>query len=189
LRSGYDRGVASIQTYQEILGLDPATEQERRQKELDNGLEELFYPHLIQNREDVPDRLIPVKPKNEKNENQNKKKDTPETKTKTAELEIIVKCKKCGYEFDYLSVQEAGMGYVECPECKEAVTQDNVIIAPYDKNNPPAFLKKYPKEARDAFIDTFNKLIKDGKPESYAFPVAWNVLKRVMKKLKKEKKS
>jgi len=87
LRSGYDRGPMSIRSYQEVLGLDPQTEKERRQKELDEGLEDLFYPHLIQNREDVPDRLIPSKPKNEKNEDQNKKKGTPETKTKTAELE------------------------------------------------------------------------------------------------------
>ena len=87
LRSGYDRGPMSIRSYQEVLGLDPQTEKERRQKELNEGLEDLFYPHLIQNREDVPDRLIPSKPKNEKNEDQNKKKGTPETKTKTAELE------------------------------------------------------------------------------------------------------
>jgi len=30
--------------------------------------------------------------------------------------------------------------------------------------------------------------LKEGKPESYAYPIAWNVLKRVMKKLKKENK-
>jgi len=37
-----------------------------------------------------------------------------------------VKCQKCGYLFDYLSVPEAGMGYVLCPKCKEPITQKNV---------------------------------------------------------------
>jgi len=80
IRSGYDRGVLSIQSYIEALGFDFDKERERRQKELDDALEDLFYPHLIQNREDVPDRLIPSKPRNEKNEDQNKKKNTPESK-------------------------------------------------------------------------------------------------------------
>ena len=89
LRSGFDRGVSSIESYQEILGLDPTTEKERRQKELANGDEELFYPHLIQNQEATPDRMgIPAKPKDTtKLEDQNKKKNTPETKNKTASLE------------------------------------------------------------------------------------------------------
>jgi ssDNA-binding Zn-finger/Zn-ribbon topoisomerase 1 len=37
------------------------------------------------------------------------------------------KCPSCGYLFDYLSVPEAGMGYVLCPKCKETVTQKNII--------------------------------------------------------------
>jgi len=182
LRSSFDRGAMSIQSYQEILQLDPITEKERRKKELENGDEDLFYPHLIQNREDIPDRMgIPAKPKDTtKLEDQNKKKNTPETKTKTAELEEIAKCKKCGHEFDYLSVQEAGMGYVKCPKCEEAVTQDDLIIAPYDVNNPPAFLKKYPKGAQEVFIDVFNKSLPKG--EDYAFPVAWSAMKRWLKK-------
>jgi len=142
LRSGFDRGVSSIETYQENLGLDPTTEKERRKKELENGDEELFYPHLIQNREDIPDRLIPAKPKNEKNEDNNKKKGTPEANNFKANEELI--------------------------------------IAPYDKDNPPAFLKKYPKGAQEVFIEVFNKSLPKG--EDYAFPVAWTALKRWLKK-------
>jgi len=75
------------------------------------------------------------------------------------------------------------------PEAKDFKNAEiSLEMAPYDKDNPPDFLKKYPKEARDAFIETFNKLLKEGKPEEYCFPVAWNSLKRVMKKLKEEKK-
>lgn len=146
LRSGYDRGILSIESYQEILGADPTTEKERRQKELQNGDEELFYPHLVVNQEAIPDRLMPAKPKTDKQENledEDKKKNTPETKTKTAELE-------------------------------------DLEIAPYDKDNPPAFLKKYPKGAQEVFIEVFNKNYPKG--EDYAFPVAYTAMKRWLKK-------
>lgn len=147
LRSGYDRGVTSIESYQEILGLDPKTEKERRLKELENGDEDLFYPHLIQNREDIPDRMgIPAKPRKEteeKNEDQNKKKNTPESDNFKADL-------------------------------------NNLIVAPYDKNNPPAFLLKYPEGAINVFIEVFNENLPKG--EDYAFPVAWTALKRWLKK-------
>lgn len=35
-----------------------------------------------------------------------------------------VVCQDCKNEFDYLSIPEKGMGYVECPECKAVVTQE-----------------------------------------------------------------
>jgi len=69
LRSSFVYGVTSIQSYQEILGLDPETEKERRLKEKDEGLEELFYPHLVTNVEDKGiDVMIPSKPKTKKQE-------------------------------------------------------------------------------------------------------------------------
>ena len=147
LRSGFDRGVSSIESYQEILGLDPITEKERRQKELENGDEELFYPHLIQNREDIPDRMgIPAKPKDTtKLEDQNKKKNTPETKTKTAELEedLIMA--------PYQSVEE--------------------LI----KKHP--YMKKYPKGALEVFIKVFNESLPKGEdyafPVSYTAMKRW----------------
>lgn len=187
LRSGFDRGSMSIQSYQEILGLDPTTERERRQKELDNGDESLFYPHLIQNQEAVPDKMgIPAKPKDTtKLEDQNKKKNTPETKTKTAELEeeYIAKCKKCGHEFDYSSVQEAGMGYVKCPKCEEAVTQEDLIMAPYQNlNQLPSYIKKMNVECQKVFMATFNSVLKDSGDESRAMAIGISAAKRCMKK-------
>jgi len=147
LRSGFDRGVSSIESYQEILGLDPITEKERRQKELENGDENLFYPHLIQNREDIPDRMgIPAKPKDTtKLEDQNKKKNTPETKTKTAELEedLIMA--------PYQSVEE--------------------LI----KKHP--YMKKYPKGALEVFIKVFNESLPKGEdyafPVAYTAMKRW----------------
>ena len=88
IRSGFDRGGLSIESYDESLGFDYETEKERRRQELKNGDEDLMYPHLIQNQEATPDRMgIPIKPQNPKNEDQNKKKNSPETKNKTANLE------------------------------------------------------------------------------------------------------
>ena len=66
----------------------------------------------------------------------------------------------------------------------------NLEIAPYDSveelltKHPN--MKKYPKGALEVFIKTFNELKNSGKPDEYCFPVAWNSLKRYMKKLKAE---
>jgi hypothetical protein len=56
----------------------------------------------------------------------------------------------------------------------------NLETAPYDKSNPPEFLKKYPSGAIEVFIDVFNESYPKG--EDYAMPVAWTALKRWMKK-------
>lgn len=145
IRSGFDRGGLSIESYVETLGFDYATEKEKRQKELENGDEDLMYPHLIQNREDIPDRMgIPAKPQNPKNEDQNKKKNTPETKTITSKLE------------------------------------NELEIAPYNTNEDlPQYLQYLPEGAKDAFRKTFNNAYPKG--EDYAFPVAYNSMKRWLK--------
>ena len=199
LRSGYDRGICSIQSYQEVLGLNYDKEKERRIKERNEGDEELFYPHLITNNEDKGiDIINPSKPRTKKQENlENENKTGPEKNNyKNASLVI---CQHCGHEFDYDKTPEAGMGWVKCPKCGNGVTQESGKIinksidsnlnavdkkeleeAPYDKNNPPDFLKKYPKGAQEIFIKIFNESIPKG--EDYAFPVAWSALKRWLKK-------
>jgi cation transport regulator ChaB len=148
IRSGFDRGGLSIESYVETLGFDYTTEKEKRSKELDNGDEDLMYPHLIQSREDIPDRMgIPAKPKDTtKLEDQNKKKNTPETKTKTAGLE------------------------------------DELEIAPYKTNEDlPQHLQYLPDDAKTAFRETFNDVMKQGKGEDSAFPIAYNSMKRLLK--------
>ena len=159
LRSGYDRGVLSIESYQEILGVDYETEKERRIKELEEGDEDTFYPHLIQNREDIPDRAVPSQPrkeKEEKNENQNKKKGSPESK-KFKNAEII----------------------------NEPI-DPNLEISPYKKDdeNLPKFIKNMPsKKCRDTFVSTFNKVYEEtGGDEGRAFSIGYSAAKRCMKK-------
>jgi len=282
IRSGYDRGPISIRSYLEALGFDFETEKEQRVKELKDGLEDLFYPHLVQNQEAVPDRISPSKPKTNKQENledEGKKPKSPEAKKfkQAAVDELDVQCKKCSYIFDYLSVPEAGMGYTRCPKCKEVVLQtyvaeasivetedyyrvrqvepslfdedtfrtiwiskiagikaiigrrkgeetttiqsllfqkdkwtpteikkwikehsdrfhayaelvdaniqEDIEMAPYKDNSElPKAVKRYPSGAQNAFRETFNNVYEKTHDDSKSFPIAWNALKRWMKK-------
>ena len=186
VRSGYDRGNISKRSFTESLGFDYDQQRLEREEEARNGDEDTMYPQVINNQEDKgKDTFVPSKPKNEKNEKQGKKPGTPESENyKNAELEEIAKCPKCGHEFAYLSVPEAGMGWVKCPKCEEAVTQENLIIAPFKnveqllKKYP--YMKKYPKGALEVFIQVFNENVKKG--DDYAFPVAYTAMKRWLKK-------
>lgn len=55
IRSAYDRGDVSKETYASIFGIDFKVEINRRTREFLNGLEEIMYPHLTQNQEQYPD--------------------------------------------------------------------------------------------------------------------------------------
>ena len=63
---------------------------------------------------------------------------------------------------------------------QKAELKDNLEIAPYTYENYPPYLKKYPADARKVWIDTFNESLPKG--EDYAFPVAWTVLKKYLKR-------
>jgi phage FluMu protein Com len=189
LRSAYVYGAITVETYQEILNIDPDKELERMKKEWADGLRDYYYPHLIQNSEKDPDNVSLPPTTKKQNEKQNEKDKQPEDMQKASD-KLMVRCKKCGNEFDLLSIAESGMGYVKCPKCTEAVTQEDAInqeeleIAPYKnieellKKHPG--MKKYPKGALEVFIKVFNENLPKG--EDYAFPVAWTALKRWMKK-------
>lgn len=67
---------------------------------------------------------------------------------------MTVACPECGYEFIYESVPESGMGYVDCPDCGEPVTQNNekamkILIDPALKG----------KELTKFLVDNCDKLI------------------------------
>ena len=238
IRSGYDRGALSIESYTQTLGFDFETEKERRTKELDEGLEDLMYPHLIQNREGISDRVMPAKPKNEKNENLNKKKDTPEADNfKNAsidETENFYRVRQIEpEEFDKESFRTIWISKSEGIKAiigkkkdettttiqsilfeKDKWTEDKIRIwiknhsdrfhaylevinsntedleiAPYKTNEDlPKYLNKYPEGAKEVFRKTFNEVYeRTGGDESKAFPIAWNSLKRWMKKNRGEK--
>jgi len=198
LRSGYDRGVISITTYQELLGVDSDVEKERREYEADKGLDETFYPHILTNNEDkgidIPN-IKPSKPKNNKNDKEitpDKQPGSPEVLNYKNSSEDIVKCKKCGHEFNYLSVQEAGMGYVKCPKCQESVTQEDIIksdlqnkleIAPYKNlDELPNYIKKMTQKCQEVFMATFNSVYEETEDEGKSFAIANSAARRCMKK-------
>jgi cation transport regulator ChaB/predicted Zn-ribbon and HTH transcriptional regulator len=187
VRSGFDRGQLSSETYIGTLGFNIDIEREKRIKEYENGDEDILYPHLVNNQEGKDERFgTPASPrKTEKIVNENKKKGTPESKNyKNAnEEKLIAKCKKCGHEFEYLSVQEAGMGYVKCPKCEEAVTQEDLIIAPYKNvEELPKYIKKMTKHCQEVFMSTFNSVYKDTGDEGKSFAIANSAARRCMKK-------
>jgi hypothetical protein len=90
IRTAYIYGTISVKTYQEILGIDPEQELERMQKEWSDGLREIYYPHLIQNQENIPDSNIsPVPVTKKQEEKQNEKTKVPPTMNKAEEnLEV-----------------------------------------------------------------------------------------------------
>jgi hypothetical protein len=71
-------------------------------------------------------------------------------------------------------VQEAG------EQVEEGIIQDDLEIAPYTETKYPKYLSKYPKDARDLWIKVFNESLPKG--EDYAFPSAWSVMKKYLKR-------
>lgn len=159
LRSAFIYGTISVRTYQEILGVDPETERERRQKELDEGLEDLFYPHLIQNREDVSDRLIPSNPKTTKKQTE-KQKEKEKLPQHMEESEIDI-----------------------TENFKNAEIEDDLIEAPYKNlNELPKYIKKMTKPCQEVFMATFNSVYEETKDEGKSMSIGISAAKRCMKK-------
>ncbi len=124
LRSMYDRGVLSKETYGEVVGgVDIDIEVKRRKSETKEDLDEIMYAPVIQNTENKPADITPFK----KSDSIPVKKQGPEAKNFKGTLEIsLVKCKKCNEEFDYEKTPESCMGGTKCPHCSEILTDDNI---------------------------------------------------------------
>jgi molecular chaperone GrpE (heat shock protein) len=69
---------------------------------------------------------------------------------------------------------------------KTAELEDDLIEAPYTMENYPKYLNKYPEHAIKIWVTTFNEVLQKTGDEAKAFPIAWNALKRYMKKQKAE---
>lgn len=134
VRNQYDRGLISKRTFIESTGFDYETEKERRQKELKQGDEDLFYPPIIQNQErdtsSQEETRLGIKPsKDRKAENldlekQGKKKGSPEAKNFTnASMRVL--CPKCQTEFP-IRHENMKVGDVRCPSCSYEMTDLDV---------------------------------------------------------------
>jgi cation transport regulator ChaB len=167
LRSMYDRGCLSKQTYTEVVGAGYAdfdVEVNRRKLEYKDGVEDIMYPHLITNQENVPDeREVPGVPL--------KKKEN---------IEEIPDDKKSIEKINYKGEEYDGSD----TEFLEAIEEfaDTYEEAPYKRNmDLPEAVKKYSRKAQSIFRKTFNEVLKKDNDEKKAFKVAWNALKLFLK--------
>ncbi len=124
LRSMYDRGILSKETYADVIGgVDLDIEVKRRKSETKEDLDEIMYAPVIQNTENKPADITPFK----KSDTIPVKKQGPEAKNFQGTLEIsLVKCKKCEKEFDYETTPEKSMGVTKCPHCSEDLTDNDI---------------------------------------------------------------
>lgn len=90
LRSMYDRGVISKQTYTEVIGnVDIDIEVNRRKQETDNDLDTILYPPIIQNTEAKFADLTPFKKEKKTVEKQPEEKTGPEAKNFKSSVEEV----------------------------------------------------------------------------------------------------
>ena len=166
IRSMYDRGTVSIETYNDIVGagyVDHKVEVNRRKTEAENKLDDLMYPHLIDNREgqgekDVPGVPLQKKPIEENPDipNQPNSKNAPD---------------KIGPE------KKNYRGELEDGKAKDYEE------APYKRNQDlPKSVQGLPTGAKTIWRKAFNSAYpKYG--EDSARKIAWNAVKNVYKKV------
>lgn len=158
IRSLYDRGVVSKQSYVESESdFDFEIEVERRDKETADGLDKKLYPPVIQNQERQtlqlgPDGLpLPVNPAtpDPKLENQNKKPGTPEVN-----------------------------------KFKKAEELSEYVEAPYKKvtDLPKSIKDSLPAHGQLIWLKAFNNAISEGKDETSAHKIAWANVEKIYEK-------
>ena len=125
IRSLYDRGLVSKgDTVEGTTSFDFIQQVEKRKKETNDNLDEVMKAPVIlnQNSDDY----------NTDNSDSNIEQTPAKKKSETdvsASDAYMVECPKCNKIFDYLSVNESGMGYIKCPNCNTNITQNNHISA------------------------------------------------------------
>lgn len=159
LRSGFVYGVVSIQSYQEMLGIDPDKELQRMKREWNDGLRDIYYPHIIQNQED---KGIDT--------HQNQVSPVPITKKQIEKTQEKTKVPS--------NMKKAIV--INEPIDPNLETLEE---APYNNLDAlPKAVQKMPKHAQQIWKSAFNAAFKE-KPddESYAFQVAWAAANKWLK--------
>jgi len=137
LRSVYDRGGLSKQTFVEVVGdVDYAMEVERRKNEKERKEEKIMFPPVIQNQE--PTRSPEEDgPKIVEKEVIPDDKTGPESKNFMQSLEEA-RCPHCGEVFDFESQLETSTNVVRCPSCEKEISENELI-----KSIKPEITKNY----------------------------------------------
>lgn len=123
LRSIYDRGGLSKQTFVELVGdVDYTVEVERRKNEKRQGHVITMYPPVTMNQEanrapEEDDTLGPGKPPTSN-------KNGPEARNFRALEEAH--CPYCNAIFNFEDQKEISIGIIECPECQKEVSLDDL---------------------------------------------------------------
>ena len=126
LRSVYDRGGLSKQTFVEVVGdVDYVMEVERRKNEKTRKENVTMFPPVIQNQEQTrsPEENGP---KIEEKEAVPEDKTGPESKNFLQSLEEA-RCPNCGEVFDFESQLEVSVEVVQCPECGEEISKESLV--------------------------------------------------------------
>jgi cation transport regulator ChaB len=186
LRSMYDRGILSKQTYGEIVGqVDLDIEANRRKDEKEKKLDDVFYPPVINNQEQYPNDLSGQKPvpvtlvKNPDKKQLPAKKKAPAVSPKKEATPVSKRGPEAkNYKGDIEPYDGTDTEFLESLEEFSKVYEE----APYKTNKdlPPA-VQKYPVGAQKAFREAFNNALEHYKNETTAFKVAWSVLKNYQK--------
>lgn len=159
IRSAYDRGDLSKESYAATLGINFEEEKKRRVQEIDGGVEELMYPHIIQNLE--KDEPNPYAPSPKEEEETDPTKIGPEKVNYTNSEKVIEKAKKRAKEF---------LDYDESP-------YKNI-------KDLPKSVKVLPKEGQKLWLKTFNAVLKKYNDENKARKIAWFTVEKKFKKVK-----
>ena len=138
LRSIYDRGGLSKQTFVELVGdVDYAVEVERRKNEKRRGEILTMYPPVVQNMEQNPDpgeELINkpgVKPTSDRQ--------GPESRNFRALEETH--CPYCEEVFSFEDQKEISIGVIECPGCGKEVSVDDIEEEAYKPEVTKDFIR------------------------------------------------
>lgn len=101
----------------------------------------------------------------------------------------FVICSKCDYKFDLNKVPEKSMGITQCPNCKQDLTNNEMIEAkevdleaPYTKNSDlPKSVQVLPQSGQTLWRKIFNQSLANGDSEDIARKKAWAGVKRIYK--------
>lgn len=163
LRSAYDRGVLSKETFLEVVcDGNYMQELERRKQAKKDGEEEVMFPHIIQNIEGAIEPTEP-KPVEPTDETQPEEKTGPEAKN-----------------FDKQAKEDDDKKKKNKKKYKSALEYEE---APYKTNKElPDSVKVLPAGGQTIWRKTFNSVEEDNDEET-AIKIAWSTVKKVYKKV------
>jgi len=154
LRSVYDRGGLSKETFVELVGdVDYAVEVERRKNENKRHENVTMYPPVIQNQEQT---VGPDESPSTPGVQPTSTKTGPEAKNFNQSFENT-KCPYCEAIFDFESQQEIAIGVVQCPECEKAISLDDIEES-YAPDITEHYIRLRQKDPNDFEKDTFRTI-------------------------------